>query len=85
MVASEAPSAHSSGIAVFYCAAEHFYVEALQLHGANVAIFQIVPGGQRWYIVGCYLVSDNASTIEYVVVAISQRTWEGGSAGGWIS
>ena len=52
VVASEAPSAHSGGVAVFYCLAENFSVEALQLHGAKVARFQLASGGQRWYIVG---------------------------------
>ena len=70
---------------MFYRAEEHLSVEALQLYGTNVVSFQLALVGMRWYIVGCYLVSDNASTIEYVVVAISQRTWEGGYAGGWIS
>ena len=45
VVASEAPSEHSGGVSMFYRAAEHFYVETLRLHGANVVIFQIVAGG----------------------------------------
>ena len=73
VVASESPSTHSGGIAVFYCAAEHFSVEALQLHGTNVASFQLASGIQKWYIVGCYLAPKNASKIEVVVAAISQR------------
>ena len=39
VVASEAPSAHSGGIAMFYCAEEHSSVEALQLYNANVLRF----------------------------------------------
>ena len=46
-------------------------VESLQLYGANVVIFQMASGGQRWHIVGFYLASDNAFTIEDVVAAIS--------------
>ena len=36
-------------------------------------IFQLALGGQMWYIVGCYLVPDDAQTIEGVVVAVSQN------------
>ena len=53
VVASEAQSAHSGGVVVFYHAEEHFSVEALQLYGANVVSFQLVSGGQRWHIRGC--------------------------------
>ena len=59
----EAPSAHSGGVTVFYRAEEHFYVEALHLYGANVVSFQLELDGQRWYLVGCYLAPDKASTI----------------------
>ena len=44
---------HSGGVAVFYCEAEHFSLEALQLYDANVVRFQLASGGQRWHIVGC--------------------------------
>ena len=50
----EAPSAHSGGITVLYRAAEHFSVEEM-FFGANVASFQLASGGQRWYIMECYL------------------------------
>ena len=73
VVALEAPSAYIGGVALFYCAAEHFFVKALQIHVANVASFQLVSGGQRWYIVGCYLAPDNPLTIEDVVAFIIQR------------
>ena len=71
VVASEAPSAHSGGVVVFYCVEEHFSVEALQLFGANVASFQLALGSQQWYIIGCYLVPDNVLTIE----AIGEEGW----------
>ena len=73
VVAPETPSAHSGGVAVFYHVAEHLSVEALHIYSANVASFQLASGGQKWYIVGCYLAPDNASTIDDVIVAISQR------------
>ena len=39
VVASELPSHHSGGVAVFYCEVEHFTLEALRLHGPKVVIF----------------------------------------------
>ena len=73
VVALEAPSAHIRGVVVLYYPEEHFSMEALQIYDGNVVIFQMAPGGQRWKIVGCYLAPDDASTIEDVVAAISQR------------
>ena len=73
MVATEAPSAHSGSVAVFYRAAEHFSVETLQTYGANIVSFQLASGDRRWFIVGCYLAPDDASKIEDVLAAISQR------------
>ena len=48
-------------------------MKALQIHVVNVASFQLVSGGQRWYIVGCYLAPDNSLTTEDVVAFIIQR------------
>ena len=72
-MASKAPSVLIGGVAVFFRAAEHFYVEALHLHGANVVIFQMASGVHRWYIMGCYLDPDYDLNLEGVVAAISQR------------
>ena len=68
-----APSAHSGGVTVFYRAAKHFYVEAIQTYGENVISFQLESVYRRWYIVGCYLAPDDASNIEDVVAAIGKR------------
>ena len=38
VIVTEAPSAHRSGIAIFYCKAE------LRLHGPNVISFHLVMG-----------------------------------------
>ena len=48
-------------------------MEALLLHGVNVIRLHMASIDQGWYIVGCYLASDDASTIEDAVAAISQR------------
>ena len=73
MVATEAPIVHSGSIAVLYMAVDHFYVESLQTYWANVISFQLASGDMGWYILGCYLAPDNASTIEDVVAAIGKR------------
>ena len=72
VVATEAPSVNSGGVAVFYRVAEHFSVEVLQTYGANFFIFQLDSVVRRWFIVGCYLAPDGASKIEDVVADISQ-------------
>ena len=56
-------SAHNGGVAVFYRAEDSFSAEALQNYRANVVSFQLASGDRRWYIMGCYLALDNASTI----------------------
>ena len=52
VVAIEAPSVHSGGVAVFYRAEEQLSVEALQTYGANVSRFQLASGDRHWFIVG---------------------------------
>ena len=73
VVATEAPNAHSAGVAVFYRTKKHFSKEALQTYGANVVRFQMASGNRCWYIVGFYLTPENTSTKEDVVAAISKR------------
>ena len=52
VVATEAPSAHSGCVAVFYRAEEYLSIEVLQTYGANVVSFQMASGDSWWYIVG---------------------------------
>ena len=52
LMATEALSAHSRSVAVFYREAEHFALEALLLHGTNIVSFYLASGWQRWYAVG---------------------------------
>ena len=73
VVATEALRAHSGGVAVFYRAVEPFFVEALHTYRANIVSFQLASGDSQWFIVGFYLAQYNASTIEDVAAAISQR------------
>ena len=72
-VATDTPSRHHSGVAVFHRPAPHFEVEAVQKFGPNVVGFYLATGAQRWYIVGCYLAPDDTSTIERVVKVLKER------------
>ena len=73
VVAMEAPSAHSGGVAMFYRAEGHFSIEAIQTYRANIVRFQLASGNRQGLIVGWYLAPEEALTIEDVVAAISQR------------
>ena len=73
VVVSESLSAHSGRANFFFCEAEEFTVEVFHLHNANIFSFQLASGVQWWYIMGCYLVPDDASTIEGVVTSIRQQ------------
>ena len=73
IVATDAPSQHRGGVAIFHRQAPHFAVEAVQKFGQNVIVLQLATGARRWYIVGFYLAPDDTSTIERVVEAIRER------------
>ena len=47
-------------------------MEAIQKFGTNVASFHLATGERRWYIIGCYLYPDVASTIDCVVAALRE-------------
>ena len=73
IVATDVPSRHRGGVAVFHRTAPHFAVEAVQQFGPNVVGFQLATGERRWYIVGCHLAPDGTSTIESVVAVLKER------------
>ena len=70
IVATDAPSRHCGGVAIFHRPAPHLAVEAVRKYGLNMIGFQMATGERRWYIMGCYLAPDNISTIERVVKAL---------------
>ena len=72
VVSMGAPIRHCSGVAVFRRVLPRFSVKALQQFGTNVVIFHLVKGGQQWYIIGCYLFPNEASTIECVLVVVGK-------------
>ena len=53
VVATDAPSRHRGGVAVFYRPSPLFAVEAVRQFGPNVVSFQLATGARRWYIIGC--------------------------------
>ena len=55
VVATDAPSRHRGGVALFYRPSPLFEVDAVREYGPNVLIFEVETGEQRWYIIGCYL------------------------------
>ena len=64
VVATDAPSRHRGGVALFYRLSPLFEVEAVREYGPNVLSFKVTTGARRWYIIGCYLAPDDAQTIE---------------------
>ena len=73
VVATDAPSRHRGGIAMFYREGAGFAVEEVRQYGPNVLSFEVVSGRRRWYIVGCYIDPDDAQTIERVVTAMGDQ------------
>ena len=47
VVATEAPSAQSGGVALLYLTAEHLSIEFFQDHGVSVVRFQLASGKRR--------------------------------------
>ena len=63
VVATDAPSRHRVGVALFYRPSPLFEVEAVREYGPNVLNFEVATGVRRWYIIGCYLAPNDAETI----------------------
>ena len=63
VVATDTPSRHCGGVALFYRPSPLFSVEAVREYRPNVMSFKLATGARRWYIIGCYLAPDNTLTI----------------------
>ena len=48
-------------------------VEAVREYRPNILSFEVATGGQRWYIIGCYLAPNNARMIERIVTAMGDQ------------
>ena len=73
VIATDAPSRHCGGVALFYRPTPHFVVESVDRYGPNVMGFQVATGAQRWYIVGAYVSPKDEVTMETVVAAIERK------------
>ena len=62
VVASNAPSAHQGGIALFWQPNKLYLVEDWRIRGLNVLTFVLVMGSCQFYAVGCYIPPNNLST-----------------------
>ena len=63
VVASNAPSAHQGGIALFWRPNKSYEVEDWRIRGPNVLTFVLVTGGCRFFAVGCYIPPNDLSTL----------------------
>ena len=72
VLVAKTPIQHQVGVSVLFPLLARLLVEAQQFHDPNVSTFHLDLEGQKWFVVGCYLVPDYASTVECVVAAISQ-------------
>ena len=73
VIATDAPSRHRGGVALFYRSKSHFVVEAVDKFGPKVLGFQLATGAQRWYIVGVYIAPEDTETMERVMEAIQRK------------
>ena len=48
VIATDAPSRHRGGVALFYRLTPRFVVEAVERCGPNVMAWQVVTGAKRW-------------------------------------
>ena len=48
VVATDAPSRHRGGVALFYRPSSLFTVEAVREYGPNVISFEVATGGRQW-------------------------------------
>ena len=63
VAASNAPSAHQGGIALFWRPNKSYEVEDWRIRGPNVLTFVLVTGRTRFFAVGCYIPPNNLSTL----------------------
>ena len=73
VIATDAPSQHRGGVALFYRSESHFVVEAVEKFGPNVLRFQLATGARRWYSVVVYIAPKDTTTMERVVEAIRRK------------
>ena len=73
VIATESPSRHHGGVALFYREKAHFAVEEVRNYGPNIISFEVVTGRRRWYIIRCYIAPDDARTTKRVVKSLGDQ------------
>ena len=70
ILCSDAPSAHQGGLALVWIE-DHdaFEVEAANFCTPNVLTFELVTGGDRYFVVGCYIAPTDTETVNHVRAA----------------
>ena len=66
VIATDMPSRHRGGVAIFYHSEPHFVVEAVEKFGPNVIEFQLATRARQWYILGVYRAPEYTKTMERV-------------------
>ncbi len=66
VVASNAPSTHQGGIALFWQPNKLYEVEDWQIRGPNLLTFVLVMGSTQFFAVGCYIPPNHLSTISTI-------------------
>jgi hypothetical protein len=72
LIASDAPSVHQGGIALFWRANKTYEVEDWHIRGPNVLSFVIVIRSQCLCVVGCYIPPNNLCTLPHVKQALNK-------------
>jgi hypothetical protein len=63
---THAPSKWQGGISLFWRTSETYEIKEVELHGPNVLSFQLMSGTTRWYIMGCYILLTNLTTLTHI-------------------
>ena len=73
VVATDQPSRHRGGVALFYRPLPLFKVEAIREYGPNILSLEVATGARWWYIIGCYLAPNDSEMIDWIVTALGDR------------
>jgi hypothetical protein len=68
---THAPSKWQGGISLFWRTDEMYEIKKVELRGPNVLSFQLVSGAMRWYIMGCYILPNNLTTLMHI-----EQAWQ---------
>jgi hypothetical protein len=66
VVASNAPSVHQGGIALFWQPNKLYLVEDWRIWGPNVLTFVLVTGSCQFFVMGCYIPPNHLSTLTVI-------------------